>query len=237
MAAGCNPKREAGIGLVREFQGEIEEARIVGVGTGSTTREALVELARRGMLDGKVVVASSLASALMVREAGLRPVMPHVVDSIDFYFDGADEVVPGSLDLLKGRGAALVGEKILASMSRLRVYVVDESKIVSRLGEKRRVPVEVNPWALSHVIRRLREMGLHAEPREGSGKDGPASSDWGGVIVDVETGPIEDPAALDRELKSIVGVVETGIFSGLADAVVVGMRGCGYRVLRVGGRG
>ena len=220
---------------MEEFGDAIASARIVGVGTGSTTAEALRELVASGLLDGKLVVASSLATSLLLAEFGIQALMPHVVDRIDFYFDGADEVVPESLDLLKGRGAAMLGEKILASMAKKRVYVVDESKLVDRLGSRRPVPVEVVPWALRYVLRMISELGFSGRVREGRGKDGPVVSDWGGVVVDVETGPMENPSTVDGRLRSIVGVVTTGIFTGLADAVVVGLSSCGYRVLRRGG--
>ena len=227
----CNGKAEAARGLVEQFSDYIREARIVGVGTGSTTALALREAARRGLLDGKVLVASSISTALMLADLGFKPVMPHVVSGIDFYFDGADEVVPGELYLLKGRGGALLGEKILAHSSTMRVYVVDDSKIVPRLGSGRALPLEVTPWALAHVLSELGRLGYSAAPRVSGGKDSPVTSDWGGIVVDVETGPIEDPPALDCKLKSIPGVVETGIFAGLADAVVVGSAKCGYEVV------
>jgi len=233
----CNAKAEAARGLLEEFEDEIKEASVVGVGTGSTTALALREAQRRGLLRGKQIVVSSMATALLASELGLKPLMPNVVDSVDIYFDGADEVVPSTLDMIKGRGAALLGEKILAYNSRVRIYVVDESKIVDRLGSKKPLPIEVVPWALGFVLRELGKRGLEASPREGSGKDGPVVSDWGGVIVDISTGPIEDPRRLEAELHSIPGVVETGLFLGLADAVVVGKKSCGYEVLRSGGRG
>jgi ribose 5-phosphate isomerase A len=231
----CDPKHEAARGLVEEFHSAIEDAGIIGVGTGSTTSRAIEELERRGLLKGKTLVASSLDTALKLKEMGYTVVQPHIVDSIDFYFDGADEVVAETLDLLKGRGAAMLGEKILASMAKVRVYVVDDGKIVGALGSRRPVPIEVVPWALSHVLRVLASYGFSAAPRLGASKDGPVVSDWGGIVVDVNTGPIEDPAGLDARLRSIPGVVVTGIFHGLADAVVVGLRRCGYRVLRLGG--
>ena len=227
----CDAKAEAGKGLAREFEDRIEESEIIGVGTGSTTAKALRELFKRGLLKGKILVASSTASALLIAELGGRPVMPHVIDRIDFYFDGADEVEPSRLHLLKGRGAALLGEKILAHMARYRVYVVDESKIVEVLGSRRPVPLEVIPWALNHVVKTIESMGYKAAPRTSGGKDGPVVSDWGGVILDVSTGPMKDPAFFDRKFKMIPGVVETGIFVGLADAVVVGRRTCGYYVI------
>ncbi len=226
----CNAKAEAGRGLLERFRGVIEEARVLGVGTGSTVRAALGILHESGLLEDKVLVASSTVAALELARLGYRPVMPSVVSSVDFYFDGADEVDPSG-NLLKGRGAAMLGEKILAAMARLRVYVVDEGKLVERLGSRRPLPVEVVPWALSFVAARLEGMGYRVEYRESQGKDGPVVSDWGGIVLDVYTGPMEDPAAVEREVSSIPGVVATGLFIGLTDHVVVGRATCGYRVL------
>lgn len=226
----CDAKAEAGRGLAAGFRGELEGARVVGVGTGSTVRAALRILHGLGLLEGKTLVASSLATALELAGMGYKPVMPSVVSSVDFYFDGADEV-DGRGNLLKGRGAAMLGEKILASMARLRVYVVDEGKLVEALGSRRPLPVEVVPWALSFVASRLEGMGFRVEYRGSQGKDGPVVSDWGGVVIDVYTGPIRDPPGLERAITSIPGVVATGLFTGLTDYVVVGSGGCGYRIL------
>ena len=231
----CNAKAEAGRGLVERFHGLIEEARVLGVGTGSTVRVALGILHERGLLEGKVLVASSVATALELARLGYRPVMPGVVSSIDFYFDGADEVDPAG-NLLKGRGAAMLGEKILAAMAKLRVYVVDEGKLVDRLGSRRPIPVEVVPWALSFVASRLEGLGYRVVYRESQGKDGPVVSDWGGVVLDVYTGPLDDPEAVDKLISSIPGVVATGLFLGLTDHIIVGRNECGYRILNFTGK-
>lgn len=226
----CDAKVEAGRGLAERFREIIEEAKVLGIGTGSTVRAALGILHEQGLLEGKVLVVSSLATALELARLGYRPVMPSVVSTVDFYFDGADEVDPAG-NLLKGRGAAMLGEKILAAMAKLRVYVVDEGKLVERLGSRRPLPVEVVPWALSFVAARLEGMGYRVEYRESQGKDGPVVSDWGGVVLDVHTGPMGDPQAVDKAISSIPGVVATGLFIGLTDHVVVGSNTCNYRVL------
>lgn len=226
----CDAKAEAGRGLAEGFGGLIGEARVVGVGTGSTVKRALGILHEAGLLEGKVLVASSTASALELARLGYKPVMPGVVSRIDFYFDGADEVDPNG-NLLKGRGAAMLGEKILASMSSVRVYIVDEGKLVERLGSRRPLPVEVVPWALSYVASRIEGMGYRVTYRESQGKDGPVVSDWGGIVIDVHTGPMEDPGSVDESISRIPGVVATGLFIGLADHVVVGSSRCGYRIL------
>ncbi len=229
----CSPKEAAAIGaleLVSELYGDRPTS--IGVGTGSTVGYFI----KRGvglLRSASGVVASSMDTLLALRGEGLIPAdVRGAVYPLDLYVDGADEV-DSEGNLIKGRGAALLGEKILAYGSRTFIVVVDESKLVSMLGEKKPVPLEVVRDAVSLVVDTLQSLGLRAEPRRGTGKDGPVVSDWGGVIVDVYPGePIRDPWEFERLLKSIPGVVETGLFLGLADYVVVGLEGCKWRTLR-----
>ena len=230
MVLECTPKDAAAIGALEVIERLGFRSGVIGVGTGSTVARFIERGA--GLLGDSVLVASSLASALELSSRGLRPVDPRTVRGpLDLYIDGADEVDPEGR-MIKGRGAALLGEKILAYASRLNIIIVDESKLVSSLGERKPLPIEVVPDSLGIVLASLERMGLSAEPRRGGGKDGPVVSDWGGVIVDVRLRPPVDPEALERELLSIPGVVETGLFIGLADFVVVGMEGCEWRVMR-----
>ncbi len=193
-------------------------------------RRAVELLHSAGLLGGKVLVATSRDTAVLLRGLGYAPVSPEAVEYVDFYFDGADEVDPG-LSLLKGRGAAMYGEKVVAMLSSFRVFVVDEGKLVERLGSGRPVPVDVHPWSLTLFAREAARLGFRVSERRGGGKDGPVVSDWGGVVVDVHTGPMDDPGGVDAKLSSIPGVLATGIFAGMADAVVVGSGSCGYRIL------
>jgi ribose 5-phosphate isomerase A len=200
---------------------ELEGYAVVGVGTGSTV-EKLLELFPQ--LEGfreKLYVASSIDTALKLARMGLRVLDPSFAPAIEVYVDGADEVDP-NLNMIKGGGAAMTMEKILTYHAERRVFIVDHTKLVAKLGERHPIPLEVLPQALSLVLRKLAAKGFKAKPRyPDRGKMGPVVADTGGVIVDVYTGPIEDPEALDRELR-MPGVVETGLFIGMVDKVYVG---------------
>jgi len=222
----CDAKLEAARGALELV--ESLKPRILGVGTGSTVAR-FIGLLDAGRFEG--VAASSVVSGLELAARGFRVLSPYTVASVDVYVDGADEVDPGG-NMVKGRGAALLGEKVLASASRVNIFIVGEDKLVDVLGSRRPVPVEVVRDALSSVLARLRGRWPGAAPRVGAGKDGPVVSDWGGVIVDVPTGPLEDPWEAERFMRSIPGVVETGLFLGVADYVVVGRKSCGWEVLR-----
>lgn len=201
---------------------EIRSFTVVGVGTGSTVEKFIELLANSEGFRDKLYVPSSLDTAFKLQQAGLRVLHPAFSPEIEVYVDGADEVDP-NLNMIKGGGAAMTMEKILAHCSRRRLIIVDSTKLVQKLGEKHPVPLEVLPWALGHVLRWLAGLGLRAELRKAAGgKAGPVVADTGGVIVDVHTGPIDDPRELNHLLKSLPGVVETGLFIDYADVVYVG---------------
>lgn len=201
---------------------EARRYRVVGVGTGSTVEKFIELIARDDEFRDKLYVPSSLDTAAKLSRFGLKVLHPAFSPELEVYIDGADEVDP-HLNMIKGGGAAMTMEKILAHYSKRRVFIVDYSKLVKRLGERHPVPVEVLPWALGHVLRRLAELGLRAEPRyPARGKAGPVLADTGGVIVDVQVGPVDNPGEMNKLLKSLPGVVETGLFIGYADAVYVG---------------
>ncbi|MGC9192273.1 MAG: ribose 5-phosphate isomerase A [Conexivisphaera sp.] len=208
-----NPKRRAAEGALPFLSG----ARIVGMGTGSTVMELVAIMEP----DDRLYVPTSVETAQALARRGFRVTHPASVRSIDVYIDGADEVDP-NLDMIKGRGGALTAEKLLANHSRTRIFVVDESKLVSRLGERGPLPVEVLPEAIGLVEGRLEEMGLRFSERSCPSKRGPLLSDTRGYLLDLEVPPGMAPRELDSKVRSIAGVVETGFFLGMADAVVVG---------------
>jgi ribose 5-phosphate isomerase A len=203
-------KRKAALQALRE----IRDGMIVGLGTGSTASMFIQELARSRL---KVAgIPTSEQSRRLAEELGvpLTTLKDHPV--IDVTVDGADEVSP-RLDLIKGLGGALVREKIVARASKRVVIVVDESKLVEQLGTKTVIPVEVVPFAAPVVLRQLQPGSL----RERNGQ--PIVTDNGNFIVDWQHGPIDNPSALDSQLKSTTGVIDSGIFADIASCVIVAL--------------
>jgi ribose 5-phosphate isomerase A len=195
---------------------EIRDGMIVGLGTGSTASHFIRELGKTGL---KVAgIPTSEESRRLAQEVGVRLTTLNEHPVIDVTVDGADEVSP-QLDLIKGLGGALVREKIVAHASTRVVIVVDESKLVNRLGTKTVVPVEVIPLAVPCVLLELEELGGEGRVREKNGQ--PFVSDNGNSIVDWSHGIIDDPASLEKRLKAITGVVDSGIFAAVADCVIV----------------
>ncbi len=198
----------------------VENKMIVGLGTGSTSRyfiEALAQRIEEEKLEIKCVT-SSFASQLLARE-GNMPVVPiGQVQHMDLYVDGADEVDPEKC-LIKGRGGAMVQEKILASMSKKFVVIVDNSKLVKNLGEKFSVPVECIPDSLNLVMLKLTELNSTPVIRIAEKKDGPVISDQGNFIIDAKFSAANDFKVLDKEINQIPGVLGHGIFVNLAHSI------------------
>jgi ribose 5-phosphate isomerase A len=198
---------------------ELKTGMVIGLGSGSTMAyfiRGLGERVRRGL--SVSTVATSLQSASLAAEEGIpvRTFREH--KALDLTVDGADEVSP-RLDLVKGLGGALVREKIVAKASRRLIIVVDETKLVDRLGSRVPVPVEVLPFARDLVEYTL--AGIGGEPRVRLVDGVVFESDNGNHILDWHVEPIEDPGGLEKDLKSITGVVYSGIFANLADRVIV----------------
>jgi ribose 5-phosphate isomerase A len=195
----------------------------VGLGTGSTVQHVLQRLGERLRSERLSIraVPTSLATERRARELGIPLVSLEECAAFDLTIDGADEI-DGSFRMIKGGGGALLREKVVASASRRVVIVVDESKVVERLGLDFRLPVEVVPFARAVVERRL--VALGAEPelrRDEAGR--PFQSDNGNQILDCRfAGGIADPDALELALARIPGLVESGLFLGLAHELVVG---------------
>ena len=202
----------------------LQDIGIIGLGTGSTIKKFIDTCIH--VLNRYSIAVSSPDTLFYLKSRGLKAVDLLSIDTIDAYIDSADEV-SSKLDLVKGRGAALFREKTLAYLSKKKIYLVDYTKYtgLDYLYSKP-IPIEVVSSALNYVSRRIREIGLfELNVRIGSGKDGPVVSDNGNYIVDLKPlSPIKNPAQVHQLLKSIHGVVETGIFpaSELVDVVVVG---------------
>ncbi|MCE4617136.1 MAG: ribose 5-phosphate isomerase A [Desulfurococcales archaeon] len=227
---GEQGKREAAKGVVEEFADLIHKSRVIGIGTGSTIANVVKILYENGMLDGKILVPSSYQAMELLSLRGL-PVHTNFGGlTIDLYIDGADEVSLRG-DMIKGRGAAILGEKMLAYASRINIFVVDEGKMVNKLGSRKPLPLEVHPWIYNLVIELLhKRFGWNVQVRKSSSKDGPTISDHGNIVLDAYTGPLEDPYYTERELSSVPGILCTGLFLGMANHIVVGFDDGGYRV-------
>lgn len=198
---------------------ELPESGTIGLGTGSTARlfvEALADLVRRGR--AYVGVCTSEATRAHASRLGIPLLDDDGAWEVDVTIDGADEVTD-SLDLSKGAGGALAREKIVSFASRRTVVVCDATKRVRRLGETRPLSVEVLAFGHGATLRHLARHGLPSlRVRQGA----PVRSDAGNLLVDLSVSPIDEPARLDRALRAIPGVVETGLFVGRADVVLVG---------------
>ena len=194
----------------------VQDGMRVGLGTGTTTRhfiEVLAEALKAGRLKDVRGVATSKATARLAEALGI-PLEPLGADGVDLAVDGADEVAP-DLSLIKGGGGALLGEKIVEHAARRFVVIADYTKRVPVLGTRFRLPVELVPFGAERTLAEVRALGGEPALREEAGA--PYVTDHGHWIADVDFGPIGDPAGLDALLKTIPGVVETGLFVGMAE--------------------
>jgi ribose 5-phosphate isomerase A len=196
----------------------IKNGMIVGLGSGSTASLFIRELGAR-VRDGLQVkgIPSSEESRRLAEEVGVPLTTLGEHPSIDVTVDGADEVSE-TLDLTKGLGGALVREKIVAHASNRLIIVVDESKLVDKLGRKTPIPVEVIPFAAVLLQAQLKRWGGDAQPREKNGKV--FISDNGNWILDWRYGTVDQPAVLEKQLKSLTGVVDSGVFANAASLVI-----------------
>ena len=218
--------------VAAEIAKRIKSHETIGIGTGSTVDLALAKIGERIAREGLVVfgVPTSLESAWKCEQIGVHVLDPVYRGELAWGFDGADEVDP-ALSLIKGKGGAMLKEKIVAAKCREFVVIVDDSKLVTTLGARTPIPLEVIPEARGIVERALAKMGASSVVhREGGGKKhGSVITEAGNIILDVTFSAIAP--TLEPELKAIVGVVETGLFIGYAtEAIVAGAEG--VRVLR-----
>ncbi len=196
--------------------------QVVGLGTGSTAEfaiKALAELVREGLLI--TGVPTSNAAANLARSLGVPLAELNDVSAVDITIDGADEVDP-AFNMIKGGGGALTREKLVALSSLRRVYVIDESKLVERLGQSWAVPVEVLPFAWTVSAGHLN--GLGCETRLRGDIQTPFLTDNGNYIIDCRFDSISDAPQLERAIKQLPGVVESGLFTGIADVLVIGFK-------------
>jgi ribose 5-phosphate isomerase A len=204
----------------------VDNGMVLGLGTGSTATLAVDALGQRVKQGLRIVgVPTSEHTAAQARGLGIPISSLGEQPELDLTIDGADEIQRGTLNLIKGRGGALLREKMVASASRRLIIIADDTKLVDRLGAHFAVPVEVVQFGWQSVDRRLQKLGAKTELRPGPNAK-PYVTDGGNFILDCSFGPIEAPGVLDQELNSVVGVVEHGLFLKMASrAIVAGQTG------------
>jgi ribose 5-phosphate isomerase A len=205
----------------------VQDGMVVGLGSGTTAALFVSALARRIAEEqlGVVGIPTSVETGQQARTLKIPLATFAEQSQIDLTVDGADEIVRGSLALIKGHGGALLREKIVASISKRMAIVADETKIVDQLGSLVAVPVEVVPFGWEATERKLRDLGGNPSLRLGS--DGkPFVTDGGHYIMNCAFGPMGNPKEIARQLDHVVGVVEHGLFLGFAtEAIVAGLDG------------
>ncbi len=202
----------------------VTSGMIVGLGTGSTTAYTIQFLGDRlksGELQNIKGIPTSFQASVLAKQYGIPLTTLDEVDHIDIAIDGADEVDPQK-NLIKGGGAAHTREKIVDSLAKQFIVVVDSSKLVEQLGSTFLLPVEVLPLAYTPVMRTIEKLGGKPQLRMGVKKAGPVITDQGNFVIDVKFDSIENPAELEKTLNNIPGVLENGLFVGVTTLVLVG---------------
>ncbi len=216
----ATPQDLAKLAAARHALTFIQPEMIVGLGSGSTATlfiEQLGERVKQGLsIRG---IATSISSEKLARQLSIPIIDFTQTPSIDVAVDGADEVAPG-LSLIKGGGGNLLREKIVASAAKRFIIVVDASKIVHQLGAFP-LPIEVIQMAAPLVAPRLRALGLEPKIRQARDGSGPYITDEGNYILDCHSSGLKDPLTLASELDRIVGLVEHGLFLGMAERVII----------------
>lgn len=202
----------------------VKDGFAIGLGSGSTVAYAAEELGKRialGELCVKAVPTSYQAFILAVKY-GIPTTTLDENPKLDLTIDGADQI-DEELNLIKGMGGALTREKIVASASKTLIIIADERKKAKILGENGQpIPIEVLPFAVHSIMLKIKDLGGKPQIREGTGKVGPVVTDNANFIIDAYFGPIKNPAELNIKIKAVPGVVETGLFVGMADIVYLG---------------
>ncbi len=212
----------------------VKSGMIVGIGTGSTAAYMIQFLGERlqsGQLKDIKGIPTSFQSTVLAKQYGIPLITLDEVDQMDIAIDGADEVDPQK-NLIKGGGAAHTREKIVDCLAEQFIVVVDSSKLVDKLGYTFLLPVEVIPMAMTPVIRAIEKLGGQPELRMGVRKAGPVVTDEGNLVIDVKFDSIDNPAELEKSLNNIPGVLENGLFVGVADVILVGEIQDGQPIVR-----
>jgi ribose 5-phosphate isomerase A len=211
-------KQQAAEYAVRSIQSDM----IIGLGHGTTAIWAvrkIAQLIQSGTLRNVLGIPCSVLVEAEARELGIPLTTLEEHPSIDLTIDGADEVAP-DLNIIKGGGGALMREKIVAQASKREIIIVDETKVVPALGTHWAVPVEVIPFGYGSQMDYLKSLGADVKIRQGSGGN-PFKTDQGNLILDCNFGPITDPGTLADKIKRRTGIVEHGLFIGLATEIII----------------
>jgi len=221
---GINWVEDAKRRAALEAAKNVKDDFVIGLGSGSTVAYAIEEIGRRIREEDLHVlgIPTSYQSFLLAVRFGIPLTTLYEHPEINLTIDGADQIDP-NLNLIKGMGGALTREKIIAAASNRLIIVVDERKMTDKLGRNQPVPVEVLPFAEPIVAREIRKIGGKPSLREVKG-GAPYITDNGNFILDVDFGVIENPYELNEKLKMIPGVVETGLFLGMAHTVYMGAK-------------
>lgn len=213
------PERAPNEAAARRALELVRDGDAVGLGSGRAA-VAFVRVLGRAVAQGLRVrcVPTSRATEALAREHAIPLASLEEVGELELAVDGADEVSP-ALDLIKGYGGALVRERIVAAAARRLVILIGPEKLVPALGARGRLPVEVLPFGWAFAARRLGELGC--APRRRLDGGAPFVSDNGNQILDCALGPLADPAALERQIRAIPGVVDCGLFLGMAETVLI----------------
>jgi ribose 5-phosphate isomerase A len=212
----------------------VKSNSIVGLGTGSTTAYAIEYLGKRlkeGELSNIQGIPTSFQAEVLAKKYGIPLTTLDAVDHIDVAIDGADEVDPHK-NLIKGGGAAHTREKVVDSLADSFIVVVDSGKLVDSLGSTFLLPVEVIPMAMTPAMAALANLGGKPELRMGIKKAGPVVTDQGNLVIDVKFDEIKDPANLEKTINNIPGVLENGLFVGVANVVLIGEIKDGQPIVR-----
>lgn len=206
--------------VARTLAAQVRDGDVIGFGSGSTSFLAIQAIAERVVQTGVSCTAIPTSAEIELACLGLGIRTVSLVEaSPDWAFDGADEVDPDH-NLIKGRGGAMFREKLLIDSAPKTYILVDQSKMVQKLGQKFPIPVEIFPFAISFVLGKLSNLGAtEIELRSGGGKDGPVISENGNLIADVRFAEVAP--GLEREIKAIPGVIESGLFQGRKLEVLV----------------
>jgi ribose 5-phosphate isomerase A len=218
-------KRAAALAAVER---EVADGMVVGLGTGSTTDLMLGALAERVRQGLRVTgIATSERTHAEAQRLGIPLIELDDVATLHLSIDGADEVTLPALDLVKGRGGALLREKLVAVTSQRRIIIIDDSKVVGALASQHPVPVEVDRFGWRHTGARLASLGATVQRRMAANAPGASSpdmpfiSDGGHYVLDCSFGPIADAPGLAAQIKAITGVIDHGLFVGMTERVYI----------------